>query len=68
MISNATSQLPKHPYLYRVGRLADIREIVVQHNYIIVYRVLLNLIEIVSAPMPTIDIRPNAHNQTDPHL
>jgi addiction module RelE/StbE family toxin len=47
-IERATSQLPQHPYLYRLGRVAGTREIVVRHNYVIVYRVLTNVIEIVS--------------------
>ena len=47
-IERVTSQLPQHPYLYRVGRLAGTREIVVHHNYVIVYRILPTVIEIVS--------------------
>ena len=47
-IERATSQLPQHPYLYRVGRVAGTREIVVRHNYVVVYRILPNVIEIVS--------------------
>lgn len=31
-IERATSQLPQHPYLYRVGRIASTREIVVHHT------------------------------------
>ena len=47
-IERATSQLPRHPYLYRLGRVAGTREIVVRHNYVIVYRLLPHVIEIVS--------------------
>lgn len=47
-IERVTSQLPQHPYLYRPGRVDGTREIVVRHNYVVVYRVLPNLIEIVS--------------------
>ena len=47
-IERATSQLPQHPYLYRPGRLAGTREIVVHPNYIVVYRVCPNVIEIIA--------------------
>lgn len=38
-IEAATEALPLHPYLYRPGRVAGTREIVVHPNYIVVYRV-----------------------------
>ena len=38
-IEAATEGLPQHPYLYRPGRVAGTREIVVHPNYIAVYRV-----------------------------
>ncbi len=38
-IEAATEALPQHPYLYRPGRVAGTREIVVHPNYIVVYRV-----------------------------
>lgn len=47
-IERVTSQLPQHPDLYRPGRVNGTREVVVRHNYVVVYRVLPNLIEIVS--------------------
>jgi len=47
-IERATSQLPQHPYLYRPGRVPGTREIVVHHNYMIVYRDRPSVIEIVS--------------------
>jgi toxin ParE1/3/4 len=47
-IEQATSQLPQHPYLYRHGRVAGTREIVVHPNYVIVYRVTNSAIEILS--------------------
>lgn len=37
----------EHPYLYRIGRVADTREFVVHPNYIVIYRVLTDHIEIV---------------------
>lgn len=47
-IERATSQLPQHPYIYRLGRVAGTREIVVRHNYVVLYRVCPSVIEIVS--------------------
>jgi addiction module RelE/StbE family toxin len=38
-IEAATSALPLHPYLYRFGKVAGTREIVVHPNYVVVYRV-----------------------------
>lgn len=39
VIEAATSALPLHPYLYRFGKVAGTREIVVHPNYVVVYRV-----------------------------
>lgn len=49
-IERAVSQLPHHPYLYRLGRVSDTRELVAHPNYIVVYRVsaIAIAIEIVS--------------------
>jgi len=47
-IERAASQLPQHPYLYRPGRVAGTREIVVHPNYMIVYRIRPTVIEIVA--------------------
>jgi toxin ParE1/3/4 len=47
-INRAVSQLPRHPYLYRLGRVADTREMVVHTNYVVVYRVGVAAIEILS--------------------
>ena len=38
-IETAVQALPEHPYLYRQGRVAGTREIVVHPNYLIVYQV-----------------------------
>ncbi|NWD21725.1 type II toxin-antitoxin system RelE/ParE family toxin [Pseudomonas yamanorum] len=38
-IEVATSALPQHPYLYRLGRISGTREIIVHPNYLVVYRV-----------------------------
>jgi addiction module RelE/StbE family toxin len=47
-IEQATSQLPQHPYLYRLGRAEGTREIVVHPNYLVVYHVTSTVIEIVA--------------------
>ena len=47
-IERAASQLPQHPYLYRPGRVAGTREIVVHPNYLVVYRIQPTMIEIVA--------------------
>jgi len=39
--------LSQHPYLYRPGRVPGTREIVAHPNYIVVYRVLADCIEII---------------------
>jgi toxin ParE1/3/4 len=46
-IDQAVSNLPQHPYLYRLGLVAGTREIVVHPNYVVVYRVTMVAIEIV---------------------
>lgn len=47
-IERIVSQLPHHPYLYRLGRVSGTRELVVHPNYIVVYRVNVTAIEIIS--------------------
>ena len=47
-IERAASQLPQHPYLYRPGRVAGTRELVVHPNYVIVYRIKPDVIEVVN--------------------
>jgi toxin ParE1/3/4 len=47
-IERVVSQLPHHPYLYRLGRVSGTRELVAHPNYIVVYRVGVSAIEIVS--------------------
>lgn len=46
-IEQATSQIPNHPYLYRLGRVAGTRELIVHPNYVVVYRVTTVAIEII---------------------
>jgi len=45
-IVKAVEQLPEHPYLYRAGRVPGTRELVVHPNYIVIYRVLTDRIEV----------------------
>lgn len=47
-IERAAAQLPQHPYLYRPGRVAGTREMVVHPNYLVVYRIKPDVIEIVN--------------------
>lgn len=47
-IERVVSQLPQHPYLYRLGRVSGTRELVAHPNYIVVYRVGATAIEIVA--------------------
>ncbi|NVE01163.1 type II toxin-antitoxin system RelE/ParE family toxin [Massilia sp. BJB1822] len=47
-IDRIVSQLPHHPYLYRLGRIAGTRELVAHPNYVIVYSVTTAAIEIVA--------------------
>jgi plasmid stabilization system protein ParE len=47
-ISYCAERLPSHPFMYRPGRVAGTREAVVHPNYILVYRVGEELIEILA--------------------
>lgn len=47
-IEACASRLPEHPYLYRPGRIEGTREAVVHPNYILIYRVGSDRIEIVN--------------------
>lgn len=47
-IAHSTSNLSNHPYLYRVGRVGGTREMVVHANYVVVYRVMTDAINIVA--------------------
>ena len=47
-IFEAIEQLVEHPYLYRIGVVAATRAIVVHPNYVVVYRVTTEHIEILS--------------------
>ncbi|MCK9367492.1 MAG: type II toxin-antitoxin system RelE/ParE family toxin [Metallibacterium scheffleri] len=47
LIEASVLPLSEHPYLYRAGRVAGTRELVVHPNYIVIYRVLADPIEII---------------------
>jgi toxin ParE1/3/4 len=47
LIEAAVLPLAEHPYLFRVGRVAGTRELVAHPNYIVIYRVLTERVEIV---------------------
>jgi addiction module RelE/StbE family toxin len=46
-IESSVLPLSEHPYLFRPGRVSGTREIVVHPNYIVVYQVLADCVEIV---------------------
>ena len=48
LFEHAVERLADHPYMHRAGRVPDTREVVVTPNYILVYRVGAQSIEIVS--------------------
>jgi toxin ParE1/3/4 len=47
-IERCAERLPEHPYLYRPGRIDGTREAVVHPNYILIYRVGGDSVEIVN--------------------
>ncbi|MFZ6765564.1 type II toxin-antitoxin system RelE/ParE family toxin [Undibacterium sp. Di26W] len=47
-IEFAASQIPDHPYLYRTGSVRGTRELVVSPNYVVVYRVTSDAIDILA--------------------
>jgi toxin ParE1/3/4 len=48
LIEACAERLPEHPFLYRPGRVDGTREAVVHPNYILVYRVTAEAVEIVN--------------------
>jgi addiction module RelE/StbE family toxin len=48
LIEACAERLPEHPYLYRPGRVAGTREAIVHPNYILIYRVTAEAVEIVN--------------------
>lgn len=47
-IIEAAAAIPDHPYVYREGRVPNTREMVVLPNYIVVYRIQRDRIQIVN--------------------
>lgn len=47
-IESCAELLPEHPFLYRTGRVDGTREAVVHPNYVLIYRVGTDKIEIIS--------------------
>jgi toxin ParE1/3/4 len=47
-IEACAERLPDHPFMYRPGRIAGTREAVVHPNYILIYRVTTDTVEIVN--------------------
>lgn len=47
-IRDTAAQLPQHPYMHRTGRIPGTREALVTPNYLIVYRIGIDSIEILA--------------------
>ncbi|HEU4967345.1 type II toxin-antitoxin system RelE/ParE family toxin [Sphingomonas sp.] len=47
-VEACAERLPEHPHMYRPGRVAGTREAVVHPNYILIYRVTAESVEIVN--------------------
>lgn len=45
-IEDAVLPLSEHPYLFKIGRVRGTREIVAHPNYIIIYRVQVDCVEV----------------------
>ena len=48
LFEQAAERLADHPYMHRHGRVADTREAIVTPNYILIYRVTVDRIEILA--------------------
>lgn len=48
LIEAAILPAAEHPYIYRLGRVPGTREVVAHPNYVLVYHVLVDCIEVVS--------------------
>jgi addiction module RelE/StbE family toxin len=48
LIEDCAERLTEHPFMYRPGRIAGTREAVVHPNYILIYHVTTEAVEIVS--------------------
>ncbi|MET0360572.1 MAG: type II toxin-antitoxin system RelE/ParE family toxin [Sphingobium sp.] len=47
-VRHTADHLPDHPYMYRPGRVAGTREAVVHPNYVLIYRVRVDSIQILA--------------------
>jgi toxin ParE1/3/4 len=47
-IAYTAERLPEHPFLYRQGRIPETREAVVHPNYIVIYRIETDVIDIIA--------------------
>ena len=47
-IEDCAERLPDHPFMYRTGRVSGTREAMVHPNYILIYRVAAEAVEVVS--------------------
>ncbi len=47
-VEACAERLSEHPFLYRPGRIADTREAVVHPNYVLIYRVGAEAVEILN--------------------
>ena len=47
-IEDCAERIAAHPFMYRSGRVAGTREAVVHPNYILIYRVTADAVEVVS--------------------
>jgi toxin ParE1/3/4 len=47
-IISAVARLPLNPTLYRTGRIAGTRELVVDRNHVVIYRVTASAIQVVT--------------------
>lgn len=48
LIRDAAERLPEHPYVHRPGRVPGTREAVVHPNYILIYRVLADAVDVIT--------------------
>lgn len=48
LLQESIEPVAEHPYLYRPGRVPGTRELVAHPNYVLVYRVTLERIEVVN--------------------
>ena len=48
LVENAVERMPAHPYIHRPGRVFGTREAIVHPNYIVIYKVESEVIDIVA--------------------